>query len=323
MGRTLKTLVEIKLPPRESHNSRALVDLCENIHIHYREWRQVFTLPEWLEFVTMLTQAARDVRNYLAQNPDYREGEWHNTLMVANAGLARLIKSSPAPNQSTYFDRTFAVEIMHPSMRDEMHVHWRDYRFVLPRSHFRQIADAFTEARVKLDEWDEAEGYPESHWRTRSVDAEIAAKAKLGESVGPIGGEVQLSVGSIQPRESSPRDAVWVGRLVELYRAGEWVAPVVVSTEPGGGHAIIDGNHRLTAAKEAGAKTINAVVVPITFEQSKMIRQAENLCKKFDREVRDDFELSSFFREWLAWKLGTHWEGHFAESKRLNKRVKR
>ena len=76
MGEIKKDLARIKLPDREHHNSRMFIDLCENIHIHYREFRTVFSLDEYFEYAKILEDSTKDVRAYLAQNPDYQEGTY-------------------------------------------------------------------------------------------------------------------------------------------------------------------------------------------------------------------------------------------------------
>jgi hypothetical protein len=46
MGAVKKLLVEKTLRDRERHNGRLFVDLCENIHIHFREYRLIVSLAE-------------------------------------------------------------------------------------------------------------------------------------------------------------------------------------------------------------------------------------------------------------------------------------
>ena len=43
MGSIKKLLASADLPDRELHHSRMFVDLAENIHIHYREYRLIFS----------------------------------------------------------------------------------------------------------------------------------------------------------------------------------------------------------------------------------------------------------------------------------------
>ena len=65
MGSIKKMLAEANLPDRELHHSRMFIDLAENIHIHYREYRFIFSLPEFFEFSDILKKSTEDVRNYL------------------------------------------------------------------------------------------------------------------------------------------------------------------------------------------------------------------------------------------------------------------
>ena len=51
MGAVKQVLADRQLNDREGHNSRLFVDLCENIHIHFREYRLIFSLDEYFEFV--------------------------------------------------------------------------------------------------------------------------------------------------------------------------------------------------------------------------------------------------------------------------------
>jgi len=83
MGSVKKNLYKGNLPEREKHHSRLFVDLAENIHIHHREFRTVFSLNEYFEYVDIITKSTYDVRNFLTQNPDYAEGKYPTTLMIA------------------------------------------------------------------------------------------------------------------------------------------------------------------------------------------------------------------------------------------------
>lgn len=73
MGAVKVMLSEKQLKPRERHDSRLFVDLCENIHIHFREYRFVFSLQEYFEFIDILDKSTADVKSYLHQNPRLRK----------------------------------------------------------------------------------------------------------------------------------------------------------------------------------------------------------------------------------------------------------
>jgi len=171
MGRVLKVLSKITLPDREAHNSRLFVDLCENIHIHHREFRVVFSLDEYFEYADKIFASTQDVRNYLVQNPDYEEKKYGTTPMVAGGRRRqmKLLQNSPRPNQSKYFPNDFAIELQEESETDEIHVHWRDYRFALPREHFRIIAEQFALAAKNLSDWESHNSYVRKPHRDRRI----------------------------------------------------------------------------------------------------------------------------------------------------------
>ena len=65
MGKIKKTLFTQELPSRELHNSRMFVDLSENIHIHFRELRLMFSVEEFFEFFSILKAGTKDIKEYL------------------------------------------------------------------------------------------------------------------------------------------------------------------------------------------------------------------------------------------------------------------
>ena len=106
MGSIRKILSSRTLPDRERHHSRLFIDLAENIHIHFREYRFVFSLDEYFEFVDTVERSTLDVRSFLEQNSDYEEGKYPSTIMIAGGKKQQLkfLSNSPAPNKSNYFD---------------------------------------------------------------------------------------------------------------------------------------------------------------------------------------------------------------------------
>jgi hypothetical protein len=203
MGLVRELLAEINLPDREVHNSRMFVDLCENIHIHYREIRIVFSLDEYFEFVDILQKSTADVRNFLAQNPDYKEGVYPTTVMVAGGpGRQRkLLENSPAANKSTYFPNHFAIELQDESVIDEIHVHWRDYRIALNRDHFRRIAQAFADAERKLTAFESSHLYLRKEHPDRTMQSYALERAKYAEEQTRIQGEIDVPLAMIRTKD--------------------------------------------------------------------------------------------------------------------------
>ncbi len=319
MGEIKKDLVRIKLPEREKHNSRMFIDLCENIHIHYREFRTVFSLDEYFEYANILEDSTKDVRAYLAQNPDYREGVYGTTLMVAGGKMRQreYLKNSPQPNQSLYMNNDFAIELQTERTTDEMHIHWRDYRFAMNREQFKTIADAFTVARKELADYEEATDYV----RMDHADREISFESTDLDDQTKIIDEVQVNIDSIKTRfddfsvEFKP-DKNAIDLIKKMYEKGSRVFPLVLSSDS----VVIDGQHRLFAAKSAGMKAINCIITDITFDQSDKFRKVEAMLKDFDRETNYRFNTSAFIKEYFAYKMGKYYKDHFY--KKLNPTLK-
>jgi len=318
MGLVLHDLVRIKLPDRELHNSRMFVDLCENIHIHYRELRIVFSLDEYFEFASILGISTEDARNYLAQNPDYEEGKYGTTVMIAGGPerQLKLLENSPRPNQSTYFANDFAIELQAASVIDEIHVHWRDYRVALSREHFHLIADAFNKGNSELLAFEQTHDYFREPHESRSIEDFSEERAKYKNCPAKTFDEVLVPIGSVKTRfrdimeEFKPLPQT-IDLLRRAFVEGERIAPILLSTEKNGDHIIIDGQHRFYAAKTLDQSHIRCVIVDITFDESDKFRKAEYLLKEFDRETHYRFNTSAFNREFIAHKLGRHYKDHF------------
>lgn len=318
MGEILQDLVRIKLPDREAHNSRLFVDLCENIHIHHREFRIVFSLDEYFEFVDIIRRSTEDVRSYLAQNPDFEEGLYGTTLMVAGGAdrQRKLLEKSPQPNRSKYFANDFAIELQTETVTDEIHVHWRDYRFALNRDQFKKIADAFTSAKMALDDFESRQHYARRSHHDRTMEDFEKEQKKYADSETRLVDEVDMKISDIQTRfkdiekEFQPSSTA-IKLLENLYRNRERVFPILLSTEKNGDHIVIDGSHRYLAAIRAGLPSVNCIISSISFDQSEKFRKAEWLLKEFDRETGYRYDTSAFNREFFAYKMGRYYRNHF------------
>jgi len=318
MGLVKKELARIILPDRESHNSRLFVDLCENIHIHYREFRIVFSLDEYLEFVDVLSRSTEDVRSYLAQNPDYEERRYPTTIMVAGGKeqQRKLLQNSPAPNKSTYFANDFAIELQDESVVDEIHVHWRDYRLALPREHLKPICDAFTQAKAELEAFEAANEYKRRPHRDRTMEDFAREREKYAEHRPGIMGERLLPVSQVRTRYDDGH-RTWqpnedaIAHLVSCYTNNRVVPPIVLSTERNGEHHVIDGNHRLLAVRRAGLTDINCIITDMTFEDSEYFRKAEGYLKKFDEATNFRYNTSGFNRQYFAYRSSRYYTDHF------------
>jgi hypothetical protein len=148
MGRTVKLLAERELPERVPYSGHLLVDLCENVHIHSRELRQEFSVPEFIEYVRVVREAEMAIQDYLDVHPDYREGLHHRAVWKTGP---LLVRASPEPHESAYWPNRLRVELEKPHSMGEVHLHYRDYRLHLTMRELRILADALTEAVRAMD----------------------------------------------------------------------------------------------------------------------------------------------------------------------------
>jgi hypothetical protein len=266
------------------------------------------------------------VRNYLANNSDYREGVYPTTIMVAGGWQRQLkfLQNSPAPNQSAYHDDRFVIELQEEFVTDEIHVHWRDLRVALNRENFRDVAEAFATAHRRLDEFEARYAYQ----RHTHPDRAIIDANQRDLDGGRMQGTSMLDVRMVKShwfrhageqwydvfRQEWQRNQDYIDALAARFRAGEAVTPIVVARPNAEGvHDIVNGHHRYLAAREAGCNQIEAVILDESFEETEELRQAELLLKKFDQRTGYKHDVTSFFNDFVAMKVNRFYKNDFRQ----------
>lgn len=314
MGSVRKFLHQSTLPPRESHHSRMFIDLAENIHIHHREYRTVFSLPEYFEYAEIVNRSTQDVRNYLEQNDDYQEGAYPTTLMIAG-GSEQQLKFLTGANQSAYYDGDFAIELQDEYVTDEIHIHYRDFRIALSRENFKEMAAGFTEAVETLTTYESENEIKREQHHDHVIEDFNASKDKDYQT--KIMGVRKVPLASIGSHwyQDLLRDWEPNARAIkDLRSATENATPVLLSIEADGRHLIVDGHHRVYAALKNGSTEIDAVVMELTFQQTEKLRQAEDLLKAFDQETNFTYGMTHFYKSFLANRLNTFYRNSFSGS---------
>lgn len=312
MGSVKKNLSLATLPERERHHSRLFIDLAENIHIHHREFRTVFSLDEYFEYADIITRSTEDVRNFLAQNPNYQEQKYPTTIFIAGGKERQLkfLENSPSPNMSKYFSNDFAIELQDEFVTDEIHIHYRDFRLALNRKHFKQIAACFENALQQLENFEMENTYE----REGHSDRFISDFNKTGFPGG-------CKLGGVQPVKLSEIKSAWyqdilkewkpdpsaIKNLVCSYKENKSFFPIVLSTEKDGSHKIIDGHHRFFAASQLKLESIDAIIINLEFSKTENVRKAEALLKEFDDETKYEYNLSQFYKHYSAFSLNRHY----------------
>ncbi|NVJ54183.1 MAG: ParB N-terminal domain-containing protein [Campylobacteraceae bacterium] len=325
MGSVRKYLFKEKLPDRESHHSRLFIDLAENIHIHHREYRTVFSLDEYFEYADIVAKSTNDVRNFLEQNPNYEEQKYPTTIMIAGGKERQLkfLKNSPKPNQSAYFGNDFAIELQDEFVTDEIHIHYRDFRIAMDRKRFRRVAEGFRVSLKELDKFEKLEEYNRDSHPDRMIkdfnnlDKDDIDTKQMGVNQVNIDKIFSNWYKNIENEWTPSKEAI-NALEIEFNKTKKFV-PILLSTEKDGKHLIVDGHHRYYCAKQLGLNKLDAVVLNLTFEETSKIREAEVLLKQFDQETNYEYNVSSFIKSYLGYRLNRFYSNAFKSKMRSQK----
>ncbi len=325
MGDIKKILCKKELPERELHNSRMFIDLAENIHIHYREYRNIFSLDEYFEYAEIISKSTDDVRNYLAQNPTYEEGKYPTTIMIAGGKMRQrsFLKNSPKPNKSFYHNNELVIELQEEYVTDEIHIHYRDFRIAMNIENFRVFAKGVIDSLSSLNVFTIQNEYNREEHDDRMV--KINEMNKMNSSFTELMGTEWFSISKIKSKwyEIVGTDFISKGEiewfpnygaikiLKEEYLKNKRFVPIILSTEKDGSHIIVDGHHRVYTALLLGLYRIDAIVLELSFKETALIRNAESTLKKFDKKTNYKYSISSHMRSYLGFKLNRHYAGSF------------
>lgn len=153
MGMTIDKLASRKVPELTVFDKRFVVEICEKVHVHYRNLRLLLSLQDFLEI-------ARGIKDSLSRwenmgRPEPKEGI-HIELCRKQVAQFPLANDSLAINlnKNLYIEnegRIFAegAEIEEPKY---IHLKVRDVRLELSLAEFNELASAVLEAKGKLDE---------------------------------------------------------------------------------------------------------------------------------------------------------------------------
>ncbi len=301
MGSVKEELSKTILKDRELHNSRMFIDLAENIHIHHREFRTVFSMNEFLEYCNILEKSKTAVLEYLENNVNYKESKYPTTLFVAGSDDRQIkyLENSPKPNESQYFNNLLTVELQDEFVTDEIHVHYRDLRIVMNRNTFKDFAESVETAKKNLDKFEKNNSYAQKHHKDRIINQEDIFVNYNNANIRSMNLENIKSYhfANIYDKDRTNRT---IDKLTKL--KNEDFVPIILSTEKNGEHYIIDGHHRYFAAKKMNHKKINALVLDITFQKSEDIRKAEVLLKDFDYKTNFKYGISDYWALYLSFK---------------------
>ena len=108
MGIVKKVLLEKEIPVPDL-NRRLTVELCENVHLHYRNLRLEFKADEF----AFLLRALREISPEYVENFEFGEDEFE-----------AVVYTNELPDE-TYFNRRLRIE---EQQGGHYHVHYRNLR---------------------------------------------------------------------------------------------------------------------------------------------------------------------------------------------------
>lgn len=231
MGEIKKLLaITTDLPTRDITARAVWKDLCENVHLHYRNFRFDLSSIEWSRFRSAINSLGMTIEKLMVEN-NYQEGD-SNFLIQA-------MFNEQLPNNSDYYPNRATIELQRDNT---VHMHYRDLRIHLSLAEFKILADMFEEAKIKYSQLKE--------FRFKDVTEES---------------RVTLGIDEIQPYDAGHLPGICddehragIDYCKRLMATGHKIRPILVSNEG----QRLDGFKRYMAHKELGFDLIECFVTP-------------------------------------------------------------
>jgi hypothetical protein len=131
MGKIKKMLAAEIIEPRSITAGSIWTDLCENVHLHYRNNRFDFSEMEFSVFRAAINSLGKAVEKNAIEN-QYREGDPNF--------LIQQIFNAPLKTDSEYYSNRATIELQKDNT---VHFHYRDLRLHWTTTEFLAIANMF------------------------------------------------------------------------------------------------------------------------------------------------------------------------------------
>ena len=168
MGVIKKVIFRGQILSKPKHRNLFL-DMEENIHIHFRDLRIEMGRPEFEEFAAVFLRQSGELGAIIRER-NYEDGKLPN----ANQDDVRIWTESRLKNEVKYHPRRFSLE----ECGDGYHFHYRNYKLLLDREEFLQLAAVFASV-------DTSAGYARSHPEVLALLEENEVDFVLAEGNAP------------------------------------------------------------------------------------------------------------------------------------------
>ena len=220
----------MRLSPRYLTARGIWGDLCENIHLHFRNIRLDFSVKEWAAFCAAINNIQKGIE-FSIEDKKYREGDPNFLLQVQY--------NIPLESDSDYYPNRSLIEVQRDNT---VHFHYRDLRLHLTSDEFEVIANQFIEALLDYNNGREFP-YPDVTQPTRHC----------------------VALNDIQPYDEGHRPLAedsehreGIEFVKQFMREGKKIRPILVDTRG----QRMDGYKRYMAHKELGHKQIECIIDP-------------------------------------------------------------
>lgn len=151
MGQTIECLARRPLPDKAIFNNRFVIEICERVHVHYRNWRITQPLDE---FITMADGFNKALERWKKRGcPGTGKGV-HIELCRANVAIVDENKDIQINlNKNLYKENEGSIFAEGADFHDEKYIHLkiRDTRIELSVAEFKLLIEAGVEAYGKLN----------------------------------------------------------------------------------------------------------------------------------------------------------------------------
>jgi len=152
MGQTIRNLSTRELDTKAIFNNRFVVEICEKVHVHYRNLRILMSLEDWISMAQGMRDSLRRWEERGMPNPE--EGvhiELCRKEVAKNPLQDKDLKINLNNNLYAKHEGRIFAEGADFKDQDYIHLKIRDLRLELSQSEFNELAKAVKEASEKLD----------------------------------------------------------------------------------------------------------------------------------------------------------------------------
>ena len=230
----------------------------------------------------------------------------------------KFLKNSPNPTTSAYyFANDFAIELQDVFVTDEIHIHYRDFRIAMDRERFRVVAKGFKQSLDVLDDFEKNKKYERETHPDRIIkdfnekDSTDIDTNLMGFKQIPLKNIKSFWFENLNKDFKPQKESI--SAIKKEYLRRNRLTPVILCKDPNviGGFHIVDGHHRVYVANQLKLEFISALILDLSFEETKSIREAELSLKKFDSDTNYKYNLSAYFKSFIAFRLNRFYSNAF------------